>query len=90
MHGGLLAGWLRPNPVLWRVLAATAALLAAALWVPALRDIFRFALPSAAWLAAAVGLGGLVLLALEGLKRLGRYAEASASQPVGKTGHLFR
>ena len=90
LHGGLLAGWLRPNPVLWRVLAVTAALLAAALWIPALRDIFRFALPSPAWLAAAVGLGGLVLLALEGLKRLGSYAEASTSQRVNKTDQLLR
>ncbi|MGS0756374.1 HAD-IC family P-type ATPase [Roseateles sp. GG27B] len=70
LHGGLLAGWLRPNPVLWWVLAATVALLAAALWIPTLRNIFRFAPPSPIGLAAAVGLGGLVLLALEGLKRL--------------------
>ncbi len=85
LHGGLLAGWLRPNPVLWRVLAATAGLLAAALWIPALRDIFRFALPSPTWLAAAVGLGGLVLLALEGLKRLssGRLAISASAKPVG-------
>jgi Ca2+-transporting ATPase len=88
LHGKLLAGWMRPNPVLWRVLAATAGLLAAALWIPALRDIFRFALPSPIWLAAAVGLGGLVLLALEGLKRLS--SGRLAAQRVSKADRLMR
>ncbi len=67
--GRWFAGWLRPNALLWQVLGATAALLAAALAVTPLREVFRFALPAWPWLAAAVGSGLLCGLLLELLKQ---------------------
>jgi Ca2+-transporting ATPase len=59
---------LRPNPPLWRMLALTAALLALVVWLPPLRALFHFALPSPlAWAAAALA-GVTTLVALETLK----------------------
>jgi Ca2+-transporting ATPase len=68
--GHLLRTLRRPNPALWRVVAATAALLAAVLWVAPLRGLFHFALPAPGLLAAALGLGLGVLLVLEAGKWL--------------------
>ena len=67
----------RPNPALWGVLAATAAMLAAALGLPALRELFRFAPPDATALGAALGLGALLLLALEWIERRRALGEVS-------------
>jgi Ca2+-transporting ATPase len=56
----------RPNPALWRMVAATAALLGLALLVPGLRKLFHFAAltPSLAGVALAVALAVLLLLEL--------------------------
>lgn len=70
MSGGMVKGWLRPNRLLWLMLGGTVALLALALGVPALREVFRFALPPLSLLGAALGLGLAVLLMLEAFKRL--------------------
>jgi len=67
--GRWFAGWLRPNALLWQVLVATAALLAAALAITPLREVFRFVLPPLPWLAAALGCGLLCGLLLELLKQ---------------------
>jgi len=57
---------LRPNQALWRVLAATAALLAAVLLIAPLRHLFGFApLPLALLaVALALGLGALLIIRL--------------------------
>ncbi|WP_310386144.1 cation-translocating P-type ATPase [Roseateles sp.] len=68
--GPLLKAWLRPNRMLGWVLAATALLLALVLGLAPLRAVFRFELPPAELLAAALAIGVAVLLLLEGLKRL--------------------
>ena len=70
----------RPNRALWGVLAATAAMLAAVLGLPALRELFRFALPDAAALGAAFGLGALLLLALEWIERRRALGEVTGSR----------
>ncbi|WP_397534910.1 cation-translocating P-type ATPase [Roseateles sp.] len=67
--GRWFAGWLRPNALLWKVLGATALLLAAALAITPLREVFRFVLPPWPWLAAALGCGLLCGLLLELLKQ---------------------
>jgi hypothetical protein len=59
----------RPNAALWGVLAATTALLAAALWWSPLRALFRFADPAAGPMLAALGLGAALLVALEWVER---------------------
>ncbi len=59
----------RPNAALWGVLAATTALLAAALWWLPLRALFRFADPAAGPMLAALGLGAALLVALEWVER---------------------
>lgn len=73
----------RPNRALWGVLAATAAMLAAALGLPALRELFRFALPDATALGAAFGLGALLLLALEWIERRRALGEVSGVRAAG-------
>ena len=70
LGGAWLAGWFRPNAVLWKVLAATLALLAAALWLAPLRTVFGFALPEGAWLLLVPAAGLATGLLLEALKRL--------------------
>ena len=67
--GSLRVALQRPNPALWRVALATTVLLAAVLFVAPLRNLFRFAPVSPGLLAAALGLGVLVLLVIEALKR---------------------
>jgi Ca2+-transporting ATPase len=59
----------RPNPALWGVLGATTALLAAALWWPPLRALFRFDAPAAGPLLAALALATALLVALEWVER---------------------
>ncbi|MCV2367872.1 cation-translocating P-type ATPase [Roseateles oligotrophus] len=70
--GPLLAAWLRPNRMLGWMLAATALLLALALGLAPLREVFGFELPPTGLLAASLALGSVVLLMLEALKRLFR------------------
>jgi Ca2+-transporting ATPase len=76
----LAAALRRPNPAFWRIFALVAALLAAALALPALRTLFHFALPPGATLAAALGLGLGVMLLLELAKAATR--GRSAAKPV--------
>jgi len=68
--GSLWAALRRPNPMLRRMLAATAALLAAVLLIAPLRALFRFEALSPGLLAAALGIGLGLLLCLEAAKRL--------------------
>lgn len=64
--------WLRRNPALWPVLSALLALLAAVMFIPALRALFGFTWPALAPLGLlAAGCAGL-LLSLELLKPLFR------------------
>lgn len=69
MHASMLAGWSQPNPMLWRLVPATLALLGAALWIPPLREIFHFGTVPLSWTLMALSMGLPVLLLLEGLKR---------------------
>ncbi len=70
--GHLLEALRRPNLALWRVVAATTALLASVLLVPALRELFRFEPLNLNLLGAAAGIGFSVLLLLEGAQGLSR------------------
>ena len=63
--GSLWASLRRPNPMLWRMLAATALMLVVVLAVAPLRALFGFALPAPGLLGIALALAGLVLLGLE-------------------------
>ena len=72
LSGPLWSSLLRPNPALWRVLAATAALLTAVLLIAPLRLLFRFAAPTAGLMAASGMLVLAVLLALQCLLWLQR------------------
>ena len=58
----------RSNQAFWRMLAIASALLATALAVPPVRDLFHFARLDAASVALALGIGIAVLLALEAIK----------------------
>jgi Ca2+-transporting ATPase len=78
LFGSMVQGWLRPNALLWWVLGGTLALLAAAIWIPPVRELFRFGLPPSAQLLYAMGVGLGVLFALEGLKRIRRMASSPA------------
>jgi Ca2+-transporting ATPase len=62
----------RPNPAFWWVVLGTLGALAAAIYVPPLAQVFRFAplAPGDVAVAAAAGLAGV--LALEALKRVRR------------------
>jgi Ca2+-transporting ATPase len=73
LQATMLAGWTQPNPMLRRMVPATLALLAAALWLPPLQRIFQFGAVPVTWALAALALGASVLLALEGLKRVVRW-----------------
>jgi Ca2+-transporting ATPase len=66
--GSLLASLARPNRMLWRMLAAAAAMLALVLLVPPLRTQFGFALPP----VSAFGWAGAVALAVLAALELGR------------------
>ncbi len=83
LHGSLRAALSRPNPMLWRMLAATTLLLALVLGVPALRTMFGFALPGTAAFAAAAGLALAVLVLLELSRRLSRRARCPARRDAG-------
>ncbi|MBI3382441.1 MAG: cation-translocating P-type ATPase [Aquabacterium sp.] len=68
--GQILLAFFRPNPVLWRTLAATVALLALVLAVPVLRGLFKFKLPDVdtAQIVGLVALG--TMLVLQALKAI--------------------
>ena len=68
--GSLLASLHRPNPMLWRMVGATAAFLALVLLVPPLRAQFGFALPAPGPLGSAAALAAAMLIVLEAGKRL--------------------
>jgi Ca2+-transporting ATPase len=68
LRTSLVQAWLRPNAMLWRMLLATAVLLAATLGLAPLREVFRFAPLPPLQLLPALGLGLLVWLLLEALK----------------------
>jgi P-type Ca2+ transporter type 2C len=65
LSGHLWAALRRPNPALWRMVAATAALLALVLLVPWLRASFHFAALSPSLLGLALAVATAVLLVLE-------------------------
>jgi len=67
----IISALARPNRAFWGMLAATAALLAAALYVPPLRDLFHFGPVHLQTVGCAIGVGVVVLLGLELLKYLG-------------------
>jgi Ca2+-transporting ATPase len=58
----IVAAWRSPNRMLWWMTAGTLAALAAALYVPPLADVFRFAplAPGPLALAAGAGIAGIV------------------------------
>ncbi|WP_428503464.1 cation-translocating P-type ATPase [Roseateles sp.] len=60
---------LRPNRVLWQVLAATGALLAAVFWLAPLREVFRFGALSPQLLGLGLGTGVVMLVLLLSLRR---------------------
>jgi Ca2+-transporting ATPase len=65
MSGHLWAALRRPNPALWRVVAATTALMGLALLVPGLRTLFHFAALTPALAGMALAMATAVLLVLE-------------------------
>jgi len=67
----LMSALARPNRAFWGMLAATAALLAAALFIPPLRNLFHFGPVHLEPMAVAIGVGAAVLVGLELLKHLG-------------------
>jgi len=72
--------WLRRNPALWPVLSAVMLLLAAVMFIPALRALFGFTLPALAPLGLlALGCTGL-LFSLELLKPLFRPRPSTAAR----------
>ena len=67
---------LRPNPALWWVIGGTLAALAAALYVPAAAEVFRFAPLGATGLGVAFGAGVLGVAWFEAVKLLRRRPSA--------------
>jgi Ca2+-transporting ATPase len=65
LSGRLWTALSRPNPALWRMVAATTALLGLVLLVPGLRKLFHFAALSPALLGLALSVAGGVWLLLE-------------------------
>jgi len=66
--GSLLQSLRVPNHTLWWVCGAALALMALALYVPWLAGLFKFERLPLTWLAAALGLGVLVMLVFELVK----------------------
>jgi P-type Ca2+ transporter type 2C len=79
----IIVALLRPNLAFWRMVAATAALLAAALFIPPMRRVFHFDPIHANTIGLAFGIGVAVMIALEWLKRIG--FEAVFSRPASGT-----
>jgi len=82
LSGHLWAVLRRPNPALWRVVAATAALLALVLWVPWLRTLFHFEALTPGLLGLALAVALVVWLVLEAAQPLRkRWLEAPVPAP---------
>jgi Ca2+-transporting ATPase len=69
----------RANRAFWGMLAITAALLATALAVPPVRDLFHFAPLNIGSVAVALGTGITVLVALEAMKAFGQWRQHGQS-----------
>jgi len=69
----------RPNKALWWVLGGAAVFLGVALYVPWLRDLFKFESLHGADLAICLGAGVLSILWFEGLKVVNRYRGRKAA-----------
>jgi Ca2+-transporting ATPase len=67
----------RPNPALWRVAGGAALVLAIVLYVPAIRELFRFAPLHAPDLAIGAAAGAVSVLWFELFKRFGRTAKTT-------------
>jgi Ca2+-transporting ATPase len=84
--GHLIKALCRPNRALWRMMALTAALLAAVLLIAPLRRLFQFAPLTPTLLAAALGLGVGALLVLEAIKALiSKFAAQAGALPLAAT-----
>ncbi|MCX6841682.1 MAG: cation-translocating P-type ATPase C-terminal domain-containing protein, partial [candidate division WOR-3 bacterium] len=69
----------RPNKALWWVLGGAAVFLAVALYVPWVRDLFKFESLHATDVAICLGAGALSILWFEGLKIVKRYRGRKAA-----------
>jgi Ca2+-transporting ATPase len=75
----ILATLRDPNPALWLVVVGALAFLGAVLYVPLLRELFRFAVLHPIDLALCLGAGSVSILWFEALKALnGRRGQTSA------------
>jgi Ca2+-transporting ATPase len=84
--GHLIKALCRPNRALWRMMAVTAALLAAVLLIAPLRRLFQFAPLTPTLLAAALALGIGALLVLEAIKALiSKFGAPAGAVPVAAT-----
>jgi Ca2+-transporting ATPase len=72
----------RSNHAFWTMLVVTAALLASALAVAPIRELFHFALPGAGRIAIALGVGLAVLVILETLKGASRHSRVRRVRPA--------
>jgi P-type Ca2+ transporter type 2C len=75
-----------PNRALWWVAGGAAAFLGCALYVPALREVFRFSLLGAADVAMCLAVGGASVLWFEALKVLNRRRNAPVTRRRAGTG----
>jgi Ca2+-transporting ATPase len=76
----MLAAFARPNPALWWVVSATLAALAAAVYLPALAEVFRFSPLRAGDVLVALAAGVAGVACFEAAKRWLRPCESSAGQ----------
>ncbi len=82
LRTSLVASLLRPNRSLWFMTILTGILLAAALWIQPVREVFRFAVmtPGQYLIALAVGMSAMVLLSVIRLVR------PNDLRPLGQAG----
>jgi magnesium-transporting ATPase (P-type) len=81
----IVSALVRPNRAFWLMLAATSALLAAALLIAPVRALFHFGPAHAGTIGAAIGVGIAVLVALALLKTLG-FGSVIASPDAAASG----
>jgi Ca2+-transporting ATPase len=72
----------RRNRALWRMLAGTTILLAATLFIPQGRELFRFGALEPGMLAAALGIGIVTTMLLALLKKLAREMPVAGHRAV--------
>jgi Ca2+-transporting ATPase len=77
----VLEDWRTPNLALWILASNTLGVLAAVLFVPFLRDLFRVAMPHPDDVLVIVGAGLASLAWMEGVKRAARPAAQSGARP---------